>query len=105
MFCFSKYVISACSRAHEKAENFLGTTLYNTQYLRCKTNGDYDPLQCIDDECFCVHSEDGTLAINPVNPVNITSISNETLGCCKFFIYYILIYYSLLRNVRVYYVF
>ncbi|GJQ76419.1 hypothetical protein Trydic_g2134 [Trypoxylus dichotomus] len=71
----------ACSRNYEKAVKYLGRNLYNTQFLRCKANGDYDPLQCMDDDCFCVHPADGTLAVTPTSVVNVTSISNETLSC------------------------
>ncbi|KRT86818.1 hypothetical protein AMK59_2957, partial [Oryctes borbonicus] len=89
----------ACSRNYEKAAKYLGTALYNTQFLRCKTNGDYDPLQCMDDSCFCVHVEDGTLAVNPANVVNITSISNETLSCCKLVISFLVFVYIICNSI------
>ncbi|XP_071053909.1 uncharacterized protein [Onthophagus taurus] len=71
----------ACSATYEEVSTFLGRNLKIGEFLRCQSNGDYDTVQCIDDECFCVDAVDGALTYPSQDTVNITMISNETLPC------------------------
>lgn len=68
---------------HAEAEEIIGRHLQPGEYFRCTSNGDFDPIQCIDDMCFCVDPMDGTPIDPNANSVNITFISKENISCCK----------------------
>lgn len=74
-----------CSRSYHEAVKMLGVTLHPGQYFRCLSNGDFDELQCIGDQCYCVDSYDGGPTSSTImTAVNITVISEDTISCCEY---------------------
>lgn len=69
-----------CSRSDARVRSFLGE-LHADQHFRCLSNGDYDPLQCIDGACFCVHKRDGLSSIDKQKLVNISTIAEKNPSC------------------------
>lgn len=63
---------------------FIGRDLHVGEFLRCQSNGDYDTIQCIGEDCICVDALDAAPTYPTASPVNITDISNETMRCCKY---------------------
>ena len=65
-----------CSRRVYELETEGKTTVS----LHCVENGNYEPLQCVDDWCYCVHPENGTIwgYQMPEAAINL-------LPCCKFY--------------------
>ncbi|CAH1110393.1 unnamed protein product [Psylliodes chrysocephalus] len=72
-----------CSRDYEDATVVIGRELNPVEHFRCAANGDYENVQCINDQCFCVDAYDGVPTYPDEPTVNITEISNTTLKCYK----------------------
>ncbi|KAJ8968196.1 hypothetical protein NQ317_006798 [Molorchus minor] len=72
-----------CSRDYEEAKEIIGKDLVPSQHFRCDSNGDYDAVQCIGEQCLCVDTSDGAPTYPGDALVNLTLISNETLKCYR----------------------
>ncbi|KAK9877536.1 hypothetical protein WA026_018644 [Henosepilachna vigintioctopunctata] len=71
-----------CSRNHKDMGLVMGRDLRPGEYLRCASNGAYEPLQCLDEKtCICVDEQDGTPAFDGMLPVEIWAIDRNTLSC------------------------
>lgn len=60
--------------------------MHPNQHFRCVSNGDYDQIQCIGDNCYCVNATDGSPGTDDakMSPVNITVVDKETIDCCRY---------------------
>uniref|UniRef100_A0A6P7H4E1 Thyroglobulin-like isoform X1 n=2 Tax=Diabrotica virgifera virgifera TaxID=50390 RepID=A0A6P7H4E1_DIAVI len=72
-----------CSRDYEEAVVIIGRELNPGEIFKCSPNGDYYPVQCMDEKCFCVDTYDGVPTYPDAKEVNITDISKDTLKCYK----------------------
>ncbi|XP_017776491.1 PREDICTED: uncharacterized protein LOC108562600 [Nicrophorus vespilloides] len=70
-----------CSRAHDTISRYMGQSLLRHEHMRCKSDGSYDPIQCIGKQCLCVDSDDGKPTFPKLSLVNMTRISQKTLPC------------------------
>jgi len=70
-----------CSRDYNRAKDIRNRNLHREEYLRCQSNGDYDTLQCIGDQCLCTDPQDGHPTYPERGLVNMTLISATTLPC------------------------
>ncbi|KAL1502172.1 hypothetical protein ABEB36_007356 [Hypothenemus hampei] len=77
------YMPCACSRAYYDAVEVIGRELYPTEHFRCTENGNYDHVQCINEKCLCVDTEDGAPTFPDDKLVPLNKVTNETLTCYK----------------------
>lgn len=56
---------------------------------RCLDDGSYDPLQCLGDKCFCVHSTYGGTIDNKMYDIDI---GLNRMQCCRYKHYQYYIY-------------
>lgn len=81
------YFCIECSRSYYTAVKLIGQELHPNQHFRCSSNGDYDPIQCIGDNCYCVNTTDGSPANEDgvkMSAVNVTAVSKDTIDCCEY---------------------
>lgn len=76
-----------CSRAYHTAVELIGQELHPNQHFRCAANGDYDEIQCIGENCYCVNATDGSPTSEDgakMSAVNITVLAKDEIDCCKY---------------------
>lgn len=73
-----------CSRAYHTASELLGIDLEPEQHFHCLSNGDYDELQCIGNNCYCIDAYDGNPSSSSMTAVNVSYISANSIDCCKY---------------------
>lgn len=82
------FVCTECSRNYHTAVELIGQELHPNQHFRCTSNGDYDQIQCIGDNCYCVNATDGSPASDDgtkMSAVNVTVVGKETIDCCEYY--------------------
>ncbi|XP_050296801.1 uncharacterized protein LOC126736466 [Anthonomus grandis grandis] len=75
------YMSCACSRAYYDAVDTIGRELYPHEHFKCNSDGSFASLQCINEECLCVDSQDGAPTYPDDALVKIDEINKETLPC------------------------
>lgn len=61
----------------------LGRELNPHEHFRCSSDGSYDRVQCINDQCLCVDALDGAPTFPDADLVDLDDVTNDTLRCCE----------------------
>lgn len=77
----SNYMPCTCSRKYYDAVDILGRDLHPHEHFRCTSDGNYDRIQCINEQCLCVDAEDGAPTFPDKDLIPLENITSEVMPC------------------------